>query len=83
MWKKELDKNADASVLSFRFNLSDGTSYELIYTESSVKNGTLCSNLEKENYFTRANIGWLWSNLNKELITEQANESELPKLKTN
>ena len=41
--EKQVDETAGGDVTSFRFNLSDGTSYELIYVCDGVKNGKLKS----------------------------------------
>ena len=40
---KTTEETAGADVTSFRFNLSDGTSYDLIYACYGVKNGELKS----------------------------------------
>ena len=40
---KEVEETAGAEITSFRFNLSDGTSYELIYGCYGVKTGNLKS----------------------------------------
>lgn len=54
-------------MTSFRFNLSDGTSYDLIYACYGVKNGELKSAAGGFKYFTSADIGSYWNNLNTEL----------------
>ena len=36
---KQVEETTGASVTSFRFNLSDGTNYELVYVCDGVKNG--------------------------------------------
>ena len=61
-----------------RFNLSDGTSYDLIYACYGVKNGELKSAAGGFKYFTSADIGSYWNNLNTELEAIPINESELP-----
>ena len=40
---KQVEETTGASVTSFRFNLSDGTNYELVYVCDGVKNGKLKS----------------------------------------
>jgi len=35
---KQTEETTGADVTSFRFNLSDGTTYELIYVSNGVKN---------------------------------------------
>jgi len=75
---KTAAETAGADVTSFRFNLSDGTSYDLIYTCYGVKSGELKSNAGGFKYFTSADIGSYWSNLNTELEAAPVNERELP-----
>ena len=75
---KTTEETAGADVTSFRFNLSDGTSYDLIYACYGVKNGELKSESGGFKYFTSADIGSYWNNLNKELEATPINESELP-----
>ena len=43
---KEVEETAGAEITSFRFNLSDGTSYELIYGCYGVKTGNLKSSTD-------------------------------------
>ena len=73
------EEYAGASVTSFRFALSDGTNYEIVYVGNGVKNGIIKSSTGDFEYFTSADIGWCWSQLNTELVAEPAAESELPK----
>ena len=75
---KTAEETAGADVTSFRFNLSDGTSYDLIYACYGAKNGNLKSEAGGFAYFTSADIGSYWNNLNKELEATPVNESELP-----
>lgn len=75
---KTTEETAGADVTSFRFNLSDGTSYDLIYACYGVKNGELKSAAGGFKYFTSADIGSYWNNLNTELEAIPINESELP-----
>ena len=75
---KTTEETAGADVTSFRFNLSDGTSYDLIYACYGVKNGELKSAAGGFKYFTSADIGSYWNNLNRELEATPVNESELP-----
>ncbi len=74
---KQVEENAGADVTSFRFNLSDGTSYELIYISNGVKNGKLKFPTGNFEYFTSSDIGSYWSNIDLEVIPVE--ESELPK----
>ena len=66
---KEVEETAGAEITSFRFNLSDGTSYELIY-------GNLKSSTDNFEYFTSADISSYWSNTDLEAVPVE--ESELP-----
>ena len=73
---KQVEEITGADVTSFRFNLSDGTSYELIYVCDGVKNGKLKSSTGNFEYFTRSDIGSYW--FNNELEAVPVEESELP-----
>lgn len=75
--EKQVEEATGANVTSFRFNLSDGTNYELIYVCNGVKNGKLKSITGKFEYFTSSDIGSYWSNIDLEAVP--AEESELPK----
>ena len=75
--EKQVDETAGGDVTSFRFNLSDGTSYVLIYVCDGVKNGKLKSSTGNFEYFTRSDIGSYWSNIDLEAVPVE--ESELPK----
>ena len=75
---KTTEETAGADVTSFRFNLSDGTSYDLIYACYGVKSGELKSEAGGCKYFTSADIGSYWNDLNTELEAIPINESELP-----
>ena len=57
----------DAVSYTHLFNLSDGTSYDLIYACYGVKNGELKSAAGGFKYCTSADIGSYWNNLNTEL----------------
>ena len=75
--EKQVEEAAGAVVTSFRFNLSDGTSYELIYVCNGVKNGKLKSFTGNFKCFTSSDIGSYWSDIDLEAVTVE--ESELPK----
>ena len=77
---KQVEETTGADGTSFRFNLSDGTSYELIYVCNGVKNGKLKSSTGNFEYFTRSDIGSYWSNMDLESVPVK--ESELPKWHT-
>ena len=74
---KQVEETTGADVTSFRFNLSDGTNYELIYVCNGVKNGKLKSSTGDFEYFTSSDIGSYWSNIDIEAVPVE--ESELPK----
>lgn len=73
---KQREPVAGGSVTSFRFNLADGTSYDLIYCSEAVKAGWLKSPAEQRDYFTSADIEGCWNSYDYEIIP--AVESELP-----
>ena len=73
---KQVEETTGADVTSFRFNLSDGTNYELVYVCNGVKNGKLKSSTGNFEYFTRSDIGSYW--FNNELEAVPVEESELP-----
>ena len=76
LMEKQVEETTGGDVTSFRFNLSDGTSYELIYVCNGVKNGKLKSSTGNFEYFTRSDIGSYWSNIDLEAVPVE--ESELP-----
>lgn len=75
---KKADEVVGGETTSFRFNLSDGTMYELIYRSYGVKNGILKSPTDGFEYFTSADIGWNWRWLNEDLVAVEVDKSELP-----
>ena len=75
--EKQVDETTGEDVTSFRFNLSDGTNYELIYVSNGVKNGKLKSPTGNFQYFTSSDIGSCWSNIDIEAVPVE--ESELPR----
>ncbi len=77
--KEELaETTTGSSTTSFRFQLTDGTSYELIYVEYGVKKGELLSGTGGFRYFTSADIGWNWEFLNQDYEAVPASVDELP-----
>ena len=74
---KQVKETTGAGVTSFRFNLSNGTNYELIYVCNGVMNGKLKSSTGKFEYFTSSDIGSYWSNIDIEAVPVE--EGELPK----
>lgn len=75
---KATEPTGGGSVTSFRFNLSDGTSYEIIYSAVAVKSGRIITTDMKQDFFTSADIGANWERYNYEIITVP--EDELPAL---
>lgn len=73
---KAVEETSGAEITSFRFNLSDGTSYELLYGCYGVKKGNLKSSTGNFEYFTSADIGSYWYNTDLEAVAVE--ESELP-----
>ena len=61
---KKVEETTGADVTSFRFNLSDGTNYDLIYGGYGVKNGSLKSATGGFEYFTSADIAEVAERLN-------------------
>lgn len=72
---QEVEELTGASVTSFRFNLTDGTSYEIVYVGVGVKSGKIKIS-GGSSYFTSADIGHVWENLSYTAVP--ASESELP-----
>ena len=72
------EPTAGGSVTSFRFHLSDGTSYEVIYSEVAVKSGRIITTDMEQDFFTSADIGATWESYDYEATT--ASEDELPAL---
>ena len=75
---KTTEPTAGGSVTSFRFNLSDGTSYEVIYSDVAVKAGRVITTGMEQDFFTSADIGAFWGSYDYEVTT--ASEDELPAL---
>lgn len=73
---KATEPVAGGSVTSFRFNLSDGTSYEVIYSAVAVKSGRIITTDMGKDYFTSADIGGNWDNYDYEAVA--VSEDELP-----
>ena len=78
LMEKQVEETTGGDVTSFRFNLSDGTCYELIYVCNGVKDGKLKSSTGNFEYFTRSDICSYWSNIDLEAVSVE--ENELPKL---
>lgn len=73
---KATEPTAGGSVTSFRFNLSDGTFYEVVYSNSAVKSGKIKATALGKDYFTSADIEESWDNYDYEAVS--VSESELP-----
>ena len=70
-------KETAGTTTSFRFNLTDGTSYEMVYTCFGVKRGSLKSTTGNFEYFATSDIGAVWGNVTAKAA--QAKSGELPK----
>ena len=75
--EKDIENQATHNVAIFRFDLTDGTKYEIVYVGYGVKKGELTTS-DGYNYFTTADIGGLCINLPGETVP--ADESELPEV---
>ena len=75
---KETEPMAGVAATSFRFHLSDGTAYEVIYSSSAVKSGRIWATGMEQDYFTSADVGGIYQSFQYE--TEAAAEEELPVL---
>lgn len=70
------DDMAGGTTTSFRFNLSDGTDYEVVYTYGGGKSGTICFLTDEKEYVTAADIEALWKECDSE--PRDVHESRLP-----
>ena len=75
---KATEPTAGGSATSFRFNLSDGTSYEVIYSEVAVKSGRIITTGMEQDFFSSADIGSNWKRYDYDIVA--VDESELPQL---
>lgn len=75
---KETEPVAGGSATSFRFHLSDGTAYEVIYSAIAVKSGRIWATGMDQDYFTSADVGGIYNAYHNE--AEAAAEGELPVL---
>lgn len=64
-----------STTLSFRFNLYDGTKFEIIFTSFGVKDGTIRSSYVFD-YLTTSDVDAIWGQYDYEL--KQAIENQLP-----
>lgn len=65
-------------VTSFRFNLSDGTPYEIVYSAIAVKAGRIIATDMDHDFFTSSDIGANWEKYDYKI--RRASEDELPVL---
>ena len=77
---KKTEPVAGGSVTSFRFHLSDGSTYEVIYSSIAVKSGRIWATGMGQDYFTSADVGGIYNAYHYE--AEDAEEEELPILMT-
>lgn len=66
---------AGSTTLSFRFNLYDGTKFEIIFTSFGVKDGTIRSSYVFD-YLTTSDVDAIWGQYDYEV--KQAIENQLP-----
>ena len=71
--KNTLDPVAGSDVTSLRFNLLDGTDFEIIYISHGVKKGEIMSSYVFD-YQTSFDIGSIWSNYgeNAKSVTDES-----------
>lgn len=77
MQDRDVEDRETHNVAIFRFNLPDGTKYDVIYTGYGVKNGEVKTS-GGANYFTSADLGGKWQNISAEAVP--ADETELPEV---
>lgn len=75
---KKTEPVAGNSVISFRFYLSDGSPFEVVYSAVAVKSGCIVTTDSEKEYFTSADIGGMWDKYDYEVV--HAGEDELPVL---
>ena len=73
---KETEPVAGGSVTSFRFNLSGGMTYEVIYSSIAARSGRIMVSDSEKDYFTSSDIESIWNNC--DYAAEKAAERELP-----
>lgn len=76
--EQKAEPAAGAACTGFRFFLSDGTTYEILYWSVAVKSGRICTSETEESLFTSADIEANWNRYDYEAVP--AAESELPLL---
>lgn len=67
------EQTAGGTTTSFRFRLSSGSDYEIIYVSYGVKNGELKSP-HAFHYRTQADIGSIWNQLDYEAVAVETVE---------
>lgn len=76
--EKKMEETAGTETTSFRFTLSDGSKFEMIYVGMAVKSGRIRMTAGEQAFFTSADIGGLWTAFDAEAVPAQ--EAELPSL---
>ena len=74
--EQELEPAAGSGAAGFRFCLSDGTLYEIVYCSVAVKSGSLQLSWSEQQYVTDADIGAIWHQYDYSAV--HAEEDELP-----
>lgn len=72
---RKTQAEAGEAVTGFRFYLTDGAEYELVYCAQGVKRGRLVIPGAQAEYFTSADVGAAWQHGGE---AAPAKESELP-----
>lgn len=75
---KATEPVAGGSVTSFRFHLSNDTSYEVIYSEVAGNSGRIISTDMEKDYFTFADVELNWEKYDYKVVNVA--ENELPML---
>ena len=70
---KTTEPIAGGSLTAFRFNLSDGTTYDVIYTEID-KGGEIKTADNDKYYFTSADVEGYWDNYDYDVISVKEEE---------
>lgn len=74
--EQALEPAAGSGAAGFRFCLSDGTLYEIVYCPVAVKSGSLYLSWSEQEYVTDADIGAVWRQYGYSAV--HAEEGELP-----
>lgn len=73
-----IEAKTGADVSCFRFNLTDGSAFEVIYEGYGVKDGLLSFPSLGKTYHVRADINGVWANLSGEALPAEPSEVPQP-----